>query len=64
VCVCVCVGEFGSLKVSFCLSFSSVTFFFESVMAVTGDLCCEEEKRKIEKHIEFKMKQMIDRLID
>lgn len=31
------------------LRLSSLTFFFESVMAVTGDLCCEEEKEKAEK---------------
>lgn len=38
-----CVWE--SLEVP--LSLLSVTFFFESVMAVTGDLCCKEEKRKM-----------------
>lgn len=48
-CVRVCVRVCEKFQSEFCLLF--VTFFFESVIAVTGDLCCEEKGEKASCHV-------------
>lgn len=47
--VCACMHVYEKFQSEFCLLF--VTFFFESVIAVTGDLCCVEKGEKPSCHV-------------